>query len=157
MPRALKNRARPTLRNNIFSEFKVLSTFIANSSVVSCADAAPSRSRDRKMTIPVSRASLVMFRIIAGLWTLALCVCVGLTAAGSLGQTLYHPPTAPRVTPRAGGIPPASPGIVVPPGARLGTPPVGRVVYDDGKTEAELRRAWTARFRELQPNHRFKE
>jgi predicted pyridoxine 5'-phosphate oxidase superfamily flavin-nucleotide-binding protein len=29
--------------------------------------------------------------------------------------------------------------------------------YDDGRTEAELRRAWTARFRELQPNARFEE
>jgi uncharacterized protein len=30
-------------------------------------------------------------------------------------------------------------------------------VYDDGKTEAELRRAWTARFRKLQPNEQFEE
>jgi hypothetical protein len=29
--------------------------------------------------------------------------------------------------------------------------------YDDGKTEAELRRAWTTRFRKLQPNERFEE
>ena len=29
--------------------------------------------------------------------------------------------------------------------------------YDDGKTEPELRRAWTSRFRELQPNKRFEE
>lgn len=29
--------------------------------------------------------------------------------------------------------------------------------YDDGKTETELRRAWTARLRKLQPNERFEE
>jgi len=29
--------------------------------------------------------------------------------------------------------------------------------YDDGKTEAELRRAWTARLRKLQPDERFEE
>jgi predicted pyridoxine 5'-phosphate oxidase superfamily flavin-nucleotide-binding protein len=29
--------------------------------------------------------------------------------------------------------------------------------YDDGKTEAELRRAWTTRFRRLQPGQRFEE
>jgi len=29
--------------------------------------------------------------------------------------------------------------------------------YDDGKTEAELRRAWTARLRKLQPDERFDE
>jgi hypothetical protein len=28
---------------------------------------------------------------------------------------------------------------------------------DDGKTEPELRRAWTTRFRKLQPNERFEE
>jgi hypothetical protein len=33
------------------------------------------------------------------------------------------------------------------------TPPV----YDDGKTEPVFRRAWTARFRKLQPNERFEE
>src|SRR6516165_3568122 len=56
----------------------------------------------------VLRASLVMLRIVAGSWTLAL-LCVGLTATGSLGQTQYQRPTPPTVTPRAGGIPPASP------------------------------------------------
>jgi predicted pyridoxine 5'-phosphate oxidase superfamily flavin-nucleotide-binding protein len=35
--------------------------------------------------------------------------------------------------------------------------PLTSPVYDDGKTEAELRRAWTARFRKLQPNERFEE
>jgi predicted pyridoxine 5'-phosphate oxidase superfamily flavin-nucleotide-binding protein len=29
--------------------------------------------------------------------------------------------------------------------------------YDDGKTETELRRAWTARLRKLQPHERFEE
>ena len=29
--------------------------------------------------------------------------------------------------------------------------------YDDGRTEAELRRAWTQRFRKLQPGGRFEE
>ncbi|MCB1549739.1 MAG: pyridoxamine 5'-phosphate oxidase family protein [Hyphomicrobiaceae bacterium] len=29
--------------------------------------------------------------------------------------------------------------------------------YDDGTTETELRRQWTARFRKLQPNARFEE
>jgi uncharacterized protein len=35
--------------------------------------------------------------------------------------------------------------------------PLTSPVYDDGKTEAELRRAWTARFRKLQPNEQFEE
>ena len=35
--------------------------------------------------------------------------------------------------------------------------PLTSPAYDDGKTQAELRRAWTARFRELQPNQRFEE
>jgi predicted pyridoxine 5'-phosphate oxidase superfamily flavin-nucleotide-binding protein len=35
--------------------------------------------------------------------------------------------------------------------------PLTSPVYDDGKTELEVRRAWTARFRELQPNERFEE
>ena len=35
--------------------------------------------------------------------------------------------------------------------------PLTSPVYDDGKTEPELRRAWTARFRKLQPNERFEE
>jgi uncharacterized protein len=35
--------------------------------------------------------------------------------------------------------------------------PLTSPVYDDGKTEAELRRAWTARFRKLQPNEQFDE
>jgi uncharacterized protein len=35
--------------------------------------------------------------------------------------------------------------------------PLTSPVYDDGKTELELRRAWTARFRKLQPNERFQE
>ncbi|MGH6916549.1 MAG: pyridoxamine 5'-phosphate oxidase family protein [Geminicoccaceae bacterium] len=35
--------------------------------------------------------------------------------------------------------------------------PLTSPVYDDGKTELELRRAWTARFRKLQPNERFEE
>jgi hypothetical protein len=34
--------------------------------------------------------------------------------------------------------------------------PLTSPVYDDGKTEPELRRAWT-RFRKLQPNERFEE
>ena len=29
--------------------------------------------------------------------------------------------------------------------------------YDDGRTEAELRKSWTARFRKLQPGGRFEE
>lgn len=33
--------------------------------------------------------------------------------------------------------------------------PLSSPAYDDGATEEELRRAWTARFRELQPNGRF--
>jgi uncharacterized protein len=35
--------------------------------------------------------------------------------------------------------------------------PLTSPAYDDGKTEPELRRAWTARFRKLQPNQRFEE
>ena len=35
--------------------------------------------------------------------------------------------------------------------------PLTSPVYDDGKTEPELRRAWTTRFRKLQPNERFEE
>jgi uncharacterized protein len=35
--------------------------------------------------------------------------------------------------------------------------PLTSPVYDDGRTEAELRRAWTARFRKLQPNEQFEE
>lgn len=35
--------------------------------------------------------------------------------------------------------------------------PLTSPAYDDGKTEAELRRAWTARFRMLQPGERFEE
>ena len=35
--------------------------------------------------------------------------------------------------------------------------PLTSPVYDDGKTEPELKRAWTARFRKLQPNERFEE
>jgi len=35
--------------------------------------------------------------------------------------------------------------------------PLTSPAYDDGKTEAELRRAWTARFRRLQPGERFEE
>jgi predicted pyridoxine 5'-phosphate oxidase superfamily flavin-nucleotide-binding protein len=35
--------------------------------------------------------------------------------------------------------------------------PLTSPAYDDGKTEAELRRAWTTRFRKLQPNERFDE
>jgi uncharacterized protein len=35
--------------------------------------------------------------------------------------------------------------------------PLTSPAYDDGKTEAELRRAWTARFRVLQPSERFEE
>jgi len=35
--------------------------------------------------------------------------------------------------------------------------PLTSPAYDDGKTEAELRRAWTARFRMLQPGRRFEE
>jgi hypothetical protein len=35
--------------------------------------------------------------------------------------------------------------------------PLTSPAYDDGKTEPELRRAWTARFRTLQPRERFEE
>lgn len=35
--------------------------------------------------------------------------------------------------------------------------PLTSPAYDDGKTEPELRRAWTTRFRRLQPNERFEE
>jgi predicted pyridoxine 5'-phosphate oxidase superfamily flavin-nucleotide-binding protein len=35
--------------------------------------------------------------------------------------------------------------------------PLTSPVYDDGTTEPEVRRAWTARFRKLQPNERFEE
>jgi predicted pyridoxine 5'-phosphate oxidase superfamily flavin-nucleotide-binding protein len=35
--------------------------------------------------------------------------------------------------------------------------PLTSPAYDDGKTEAGLRRAWTARFRTLQPGERFEE
>jgi len=35
--------------------------------------------------------------------------------------------------------------------------PLSSPTYDDGKTEPELRRAWTARFRMLQPGERFEE
>jgi len=35
--------------------------------------------------------------------------------------------------------------------------PLTSPAYDDGKTESELRRAWTARFRMLQPRERFEE
>jgi hypothetical protein len=35
--------------------------------------------------------------------------------------------------------------------------PLTSPAYDDGKTEAELRRGWTARFRKLQPHERFEE
>ena len=35
--------------------------------------------------------------------------------------------------------------------------PLTSPAYDDGRTESELRRAWTARFRKLQPNARFEE
>lgn len=35
--------------------------------------------------------------------------------------------------------------------------PLTSPAYDDGKTEAELRRAWTTRFRKLQPGGRFEE
>lgn len=35
--------------------------------------------------------------------------------------------------------------------------PVVSPIYDDGRTEAEVRRGWTARFRKLQPNERFTE
>jgi predicted pyridoxine 5'-phosphate oxidase superfamily flavin-nucleotide-binding protein len=35
--------------------------------------------------------------------------------------------------------------------------PLTSPAYDDGTTEAELRRAWTTRFRELQPDARFEE
>ena len=35
--------------------------------------------------------------------------------------------------------------------------PLTSPAYDDGKTEAELRRSWTARFRTLQPREQFEE
>src|SRR5215831_169842 len=35
--------------------------------------------------------------------------------------------------------------------------PLTSPAYDDGKTEPELRRAWTVRFRMLQPRQRFEE
>ena len=35
--------------------------------------------------------------------------------------------------------------------------PLTSPAYDEGKTEAELRRAWTTRFRVLQPFERFEE
>ena len=35
--------------------------------------------------------------------------------------------------------------------------PLTSPAYDDGKTEPELRRAWTSRFRMLQPRERFEE
>jgi uncharacterized protein len=35
--------------------------------------------------------------------------------------------------------------------------PLTSPAYDDGNTEPELRRAWTTRFRKLQPNQRFEE
>lgn len=35
--------------------------------------------------------------------------------------------------------------------------PITSPAYDRGNTEAELRRLWTARFRELQPNRRYEE
>jgi uncharacterized protein len=35
--------------------------------------------------------------------------------------------------------------------------PLTSPAYDDGTTEAELRRAWTARLRRLQPGERFEE
>src|SRR5262249_31293704 len=35
--------------------------------------------------------------------------------------------------------------------------PLTSPAYDDGKTEPEIRRAWTARFRMLQPSNRFEE
>jgi predicted pyridoxine 5'-phosphate oxidase superfamily flavin-nucleotide-binding protein len=35
--------------------------------------------------------------------------------------------------------------------------PLTSPAYDDGTTDTELRRAWTARFRKLQPNERFEE
>jgi uncharacterized protein len=35
--------------------------------------------------------------------------------------------------------------------------PLTSPAYDDGKTDTELRRVWTARFRKLQPNERFEE
>ena len=35
--------------------------------------------------------------------------------------------------------------------------PLTSPAYDDGKTEAELRRGWTTRFRKLQPREQFEE
>ena len=35
--------------------------------------------------------------------------------------------------------------------------PLTSPAYDDGKTEPELRRMWTSRFRKLQPDERFEE
>jgi uncharacterized protein len=35
--------------------------------------------------------------------------------------------------------------------------PLTSPAYDNGKTEPQIRQAWTARFRKLQPNERFEE
>jgi predicted pyridoxine 5'-phosphate oxidase superfamily flavin-nucleotide-binding protein len=35
--------------------------------------------------------------------------------------------------------------------------PLTSPAYDDGRTEVELRRSWTTRFRKLQPNQKFEE
>jgi hypothetical protein len=35
--------------------------------------------------------------------------------------------------------------------------PLTSPAYDDGTTEPEIRRSWTTRYRELQPNQRFEE
>ena len=35
--------------------------------------------------------------------------------------------------------------------------PLTSPAYDDGTMEPEIRRAWTSRFRKLQPNERFEE
>jgi predicted pyridoxine 5'-phosphate oxidase superfamily flavin-nucleotide-binding protein len=35
--------------------------------------------------------------------------------------------------------------------------PLTSPAYDDGRTEPEIRRTWTTRFRQLQPNQRFEE
>jgi predicted pyridoxine 5'-phosphate oxidase superfamily flavin-nucleotide-binding protein len=35
--------------------------------------------------------------------------------------------------------------------------PLTSPAYDDGRSEAELRRSWTARFRKLQPGEKFEE
>jgi len=37
------------------------------------------------------------------------------------------------------------------------TSPLTSPAYDDGTTEVEIRRSWTARFRSLQPGERFEE